>query len=747
MKYIFILYLFLSSTIISAQEKIDSLQKALQNNSGEKEVEILSALSQEWLFKNQENAFKYAFMSLQKSQTIKYKVGEASAYNALGNAYLLRAKEGDIKEAYKAYSKTLDILISAKTQKEETEKAKAMSGLANVYYQWGEYKEATILNINSLTIREKYNDEFGKARCYTTSGIIYDALSDYKKATLEYTKALNIYEKLKKKREIAGILNNLAASLKLQIETSEETSVNIDYSQIVDYYNRSLKISEELNDKAGIARTYNNLGILAQSQKNYEKALMFYEKSVEISLSVDDKQGLASTYNNIAKVYKEQKNLDKALQFYEKALETADEGESKFELYITLKERSLVYAEKNLYYEAYTDLLVSNALKNQLDEIENLRAISSLTSKYEIEKYQKENNKLRYEADMLRYGAEIKKQEDQILWGFIGFLFLMIGLVAVFLYRQNQLKENHNKKLQKINHELQDKNTEIKKQSLELNLQKQAIEEKNKEIEEKSKALQENFEKLAERNQALQDSIVYAKSIQQTILPTQEDLNQVFDDMIIYYRPKSMLSGDFYWITQNQDYKILVCGDCTGHGVPGAMMTMMATALLNEIILAHQVYEPVKILNMMDDKIKKYKSDRYGADGMDLAILCVNKHKKEIVFAGAKMGLLYYQDGMMKQIKASRYAISGLVSENKNFTQETLEYTDSILCYMHSDGVIDQFGEETNKKFKINRLEQTLLQNIHLPLPEQKVQLGKTLTIWKGELPQTDDMILVGVRV
>jgi serine phosphatase RsbU (regulator of sigma subunit) len=208
-----------------------------------------------------------------------------------------------------------------------------------------------------------------------------------------------------------------------------------------------------------------------------------------------------------------------------------------------------------------------------------------------------------------------------------------------------------------------------------------------------------------------------------------------------------MLSGDFYWITQTQDYRILVCGDCTGHGVPGAMMTMMATALLNEIILAHQVYEPAKVLAMMSEKIKLYKSDRYGADGMDLAILCVNKHKKEIVFAGAKMGLIYYQDGVMKQIKANRYAISGLVSENKQFTQETLEYTDSILCYMHSDGIIDQFGEETNKKFKTNRLEQTLLQNIHLPLAEQKTQLGKTLTIWKGELSQTDDMILVGVRV
>jgi len=729
--------LFIYSAV-SAQEKIDSLQKVLPNHSGEKEIDILLGLSQEWLFTNQENTFKYAFIALQKSQTIKYKLGEASAYNSLGNAYILRAKEGDIKEAYKAYSRILDILLKPKTEKEELEKAKAMSGLANVYYQWGEYKEAADLNIISLSIRDKYHDEFGKARCYTTGGLIYDVLGEYKKAILEYTKALNIYEKLKKKREIAGILNNLAASLKLQIETSND--VKVDYSQVVDYYNRSLKISEELNDKAGIARTLNNLGILAQSQKNYEKALMFYEKSVEISDNSDDRQGLASTYNNIAKVYKEQGNLDKSLTFYEKALQIADEAESKFELYVTLKERSLVFAEKSMFAEAYSDLLASNALKSQLDEVDNLRVISNLTNRYEIEKFQKENNKLRYEAD-------IKQQEDKILWGFGGFLFVMITLVALFLYRQTQLKDKHNKKLEKINQELQDKNTEIKKQSLELNQQKLSIEEKNKEIAEKSKALQEHFEKLAEKNQALQDSIVYAKSIQQTILPTQEQLYQVFEDMMLYYRPKSMLSGDFYWITQNQDYKILVCGDCTGHGVPGAMMTMMATALLNEIILAHQVQQPAQVLNLLEEKLKSYKSDRYGADGMDLGILCVSKHKKEIIFAGAKMGLLYYQDQEIKQLKGNRYAISGLISENKNYEQETLSYEDSIICYMHSDGMVDQFGEETNKKFKINRLQQTLLQNVHLPLNDQKIQLGKTLTIWKGELSQTDDMILVGVRI
>jgi serine phosphatase RsbU (regulator of sigma subunit) len=738
MNKLFLIFIisFISWAGIS-QHKIDSLQKALQTSSATQEVDILLALSQEHLFENQEKAFKYGFLALQKAKTLKYRLGEAMAHNYLGDAHILRANEGDMRDAHKFYTRVLDILPNPKSRAEEIEKAKAMSGLANVYYQWGEYKQASTLNMASLEIREKYHDEFGKARCYNTSGLLYDALGDYKKAVLEYTKALNVYERLKKKREIAGILNNLAASLKLQIET-EDTN-NPDYSQVIDYYNRSLKISEELGDKSGISRTLNNLGTLAQSQKDFSKALVFYEKSLEVALETQEKQGMASTYNNIAKIYKERGNLEKSLELYEKALQTADEAESKFELYVTLKERASVLAELNRFSEAYSDLLASNALKKQLDEVENLRIITNLNAKYEIERYQKENQKLRYDA-------EIKEQEDKILWGFLLFLFAVVALSVAFLYRHNQIKEKHNLSLKKINQELQEKNTEIKRQSLELNQQKEAIERQKAEIEEKNIALKEHLAKLSEKTQTLQDSIIYAKSIQQTILPTQEQLNQVFEEIIVYYRPKLIIGGDFYWATQNEEYKMIVCGDCTGHGVPGAMMTMMATALLNEIVLAHRIWQPAQILQMMNEKIKQYKSDKYGADGMDLGIICFLNGKKELIFAGAKMPLFYLYQSELENIKPNRYAIGGIDYENKKFEQTHYTYQSGTYFYLFSDGITDQFGEETNKKFNNKRLQRLLLENGHLSLQEQKIQIGKTLTIWRGNLPQTDDMVLVGVK-
>ncbi len=226
-----------------------------------------------------------------------------------------------------------------------------------------------------------------------------------------------------------------SSSLKLQLQTSGNATP--DFSQIIDYYNRSLKISEELQDHFAISRTLNNLGILAQSQKDYEKAQKYYEKSLESAVLCKEKQGLANTYANLARLYGEKEQWNDALRFYEKALEIADEAQAKQELFLIFRERSKIYAQKGDFQSAYTDLLASNVLEKQLNDLENLRVINSLTSKYESEKYQKEIDKLRYEAT-------IREQENRIFWGFAGFVIFLAVVSAFFYYRQSQLKEKLN---------------------------------------------------------------------------------------------------------------------------------------------------------------------------------------------------------------------------------------------------------------------------------------------------------------
>ncbi|MCS6794987.1 MAG: tetratricopeptide repeat protein [Raineya sp.] len=431
-KYLFFVFLFFCE-ITEAQNisRIDSLQSALVKSNPKEQVSLFLQLNDEYLGFDTEKAIKYAQEALQKAQSLQDKVLIALAHNHLANAYLQRSGSKDIQEAYKNYTQALNLVEKDNSPEAEKTKAKILSGLANVYFQWGEYKEASVLNLQSLKIREKYQDEYGKARCYNTAGIIYDALGDYKQAVVEYTKALNIYEKLKKKRETAGVLDNLASSLKLQLQTSETASP--DYSQIIDYYNRSLKISEELEDHLAISRTLNNLGILAQSQKDYEKAQKYYEKSLESAVLSKEKQGLANTYANLGRLFGEKSRYDEALRFYEKALQIADEAQAKHELFRIFKERSKIYAQKGDFQNAYSDLLAANILEKQLNDLENLRIINNLTSRYEVERYQKELDKLRYEAT-------IKEQENQIFWGFAIFLIFLATISAFFYYRQAQLK-------------------------------------------------------------------------------------------------------------------------------------------------------------------------------------------------------------------------------------------------------------------------------------------------------------------
>lgn len=711
MKKYFFLILFCSlNEVFCQQSSTDSLLQLINRQTGKEAISTTLKLGNELLSEKPEEAIKYASIALEKARSIQFRIGEIEALNLLANAYLQRLQTGDIKEAFKLYTQNLETLENKNLNaNEELEKARTFSGLANIHYQWGEYKEAILLNINSLKIREKLKDEFGMARCFNTAGVIYDALGEYQKAILEYTKGLNIYEKLKKKREIAGVLDNLASSLKLQIESSGEE--NPDYSQIIDYYNRSLKISEEINDTRGVSRTLNNLGILAQSQKNYSKAQKFYEKSVETALNAQEKQGLASTYNNLARLHLEKNLLDEALFFYEKALEVADETQSKYELYVTLKERSKVFAAKGLFDDAYSDLQASNMLKQQLDEVENLRTINNLVGRYEIEKFQKENEKLKYEAT-------IQSQNNKIFWGFGAFFLAIILLTALFYFRQNQLNDKKNQQLEQINKRLAEKNTAVSEQ-------REIIEEKNKQI---------------------QDSINYAQTIQQTMLPTHALLKEIFGEIFVFYQPKATLSGDFYWAAHQQDYKILVCGDCEGHGVSGAMMTMMTMALLNEIILAHQVWRPAKILSIMNEKIRKYKSDRYGNDGVDLAIILISeKNKKEVLFSGAKMDLWLWQRDVLSQVKSVRYAVGIQDIADTDFRDEIIKVEEDSILYLFSDGIVDQFGGENQKRLSSKGVEKILLYLNQFPFELQKEKLINELHHWKGQNEQTDDIVFIAL--
>ncbi len=307
---------------------------------------------------------------------------------------------------------------------------------------------------------------------------------------------------------------------------------------------------------------------------------------------------------------------------------------------------------------------------------------------------------------------------------------IAVGLLSVGLLYQNRLKS-------RLNKTLKERNGLLAKQ--------------NDEIQEKRKALQEAVQKLAEKNRNITDSIIYARRIQDAILPPPQELFRDFQEGFVLSKPKSIVSGDFYWCAEKASKKLIVVADCTGHGVPGAFMTVMGHTLLNEIINEQEIIDPAEVLYHLDKKIMTLQNtnqQRFVHDGMDLAIVCFNMDTQRISFSGAKNGLLRIREGELLALRGSKFPVgSNQYKHGKRFDTQDLDFQTGDLFYLFTDGFQDQFGGEEGKKYMRKRLHDFLMSIHELPLAAQQIQMGKEITVWKNGNKQTDDMLMLGLKV
>jgi serine phosphatase RsbU (regulator of sigma subunit) len=271
----------------------------------------------------------------------------------------------------------------------------------------------------------------------------------------------------------------------------------------------------------------------------------------------------------------------------------------------------------------------------------------------------------------------------------------------------------------------------------------QKVYERTQEVMEKSTKLE-----LAYRE--IRDSITYAKRIQESILPSQEIISKVFSNSFVFYRPKDIVCGDFYWFTQKGDEVILAAIDCTGHGVPGALMTVIGNSLLNQIVSTSSTTDPAVILNQLDKKLYetfKQHGNVGTNDGMDAALFRYKINKKEITFAGAKRPLYMFKNGELIEVKGNKSPIGSYGHDyDKLFTSHKITVNTNDTIYLFSDGVQDQFGGEGGKKFMIKRFRELLEEIQPLSMSEQAKRISSEIDKWQGKFEQTDDMLLIGVR-
>ncbi|MCU0390797.1 MAG: SpoIIE family protein phosphatase [Thermoflexibacter sp.] len=320
--------------------------------------------------------------------------------------------------------------------------------------------------------------------------------------------------------------------------------------------------------------------------------------------------------------------------------------------------------------------------------------------------------------------------------------------------KQKEEIESQNAYLKEINVELEEKTEELHQQKSEIEGQRDYLEEinetlasKTEEIQEQKLILDELYDKLSKQNNNLISSINYAKRTQDALLPSHTYFAALFHDFFILNKPRDVVSGDFYWLHEFDDKIIIVVGDCTGHGVPGALMSMIGISLLNNIVIGDKIFSPDLILSHLNQSIIEalHQEESENRESIDCIVCTFDKHNNKLYYAGAMNSLLYMQNKELHEIKADKYSIGGYV-HRKKYTLHEIDIHSSTILYLRSDGFQDQFGGLEGRKFMIKRLRELLSDISSLSLNSQKEILDNTLTNWMSDKhQQIDDVLILGL--
>jgi serine phosphatase RsbU (regulator of sigma subunit) len=335
---------------------------------------------------------------------------------------------------------------------------------------------------------------------------------------------------------------------------------------------------------------------------------------------------------------------------------------------------------------------------------------------------------------------------------YIGLWALVIPVagcsVALNWFKYNPLKANY-----LINIQLSSANEQLNLQKDEIAVQNEELHQQQEEIIMQRDALQEAYHEIHRKNEDILASINYARRIQKALLPSKEEIDAIFPQNFVLFKPRDIVSGDFYWCVEKDERKFIAAADCTGHGIPGAFMSMIGVEMLNEIVVSKDIMEADKILNKLNSSINKALRQDEGEnkDGMDIALCVFHPTTKELEYAGAMNPIIYVQNNELLELKATKKGVGGHQLRNVDFQgyhKHLIPIHDSTMLYLFSDGFQDQFGGKDGRKFMIKNLRQLFFEISPKPSQEQKQILKDTITHWMGEEhKQIDDILVIGIRL
>ena len=608
---------------------------------------------------------------------------------------------GDPENCLKYYKEGLSLAEQIKNEKMI---ASGEQGIGGTYYRKGDYPTALIHYLRSLKNYEKVKDELNVAVLSSNIGLIYDIQGELDKALDLYIGSLKVYEKHNVFSRIASAYLNIG-----NIYYAKK-----DFEKSLDYYLRAKEISEKEQNRQMLSSLYNNLGNIYVEQKKFQEGYDYFKKSLEIREKIHDEYGIAESYHQIATVLYRQRKLNEALPYSLKALDLSKALNERELTKDILQCLSGIYEVKKdglnslKYYKEFI------STRDSIFNKENTRKTVEARMNFDFEKKEAAAKLEQEKKDLL--AIQEKEKEKLIRNSFIGGFTLMIAL-SFFIYRGYRQK---------------------KKSNLEITHQKEIIEEKQKEI---------------------LDSINYAVRIQQALLAHDDFLMQNLPEHFVYFNPKDIVSGDFYWAASvdsgvgtndknesNKLFYLAVC-DSTGHGIPGAFMSLLNIGFLSEAINEKHILQPNLIFDHVRRRLIESISNKGQKDGFDGALICVEKNKGsyKVRFAAAHNAILHVSNGIIKELAVDRMPV-GHRDEIIPFSLHEVEVKKGDVLYLSTDGYADQFGGPKGKKFKYKQLEDHLLAIHSESMETQKNSLKKTFDDWKGGLEQIDDVCVIGIR-
>ena len=603
-----------------------------------------------------------------------------------------------------------------------------------------------------IVLSNQLNYTEGIAESYNLRGSINRDQSNLRDALDNFLSAIKLFEELKMPVKVAGIQNNIGLiyaeikeyrtalayyfkAEKINLSANQKGFLAINYNNIATcyqklkqfnsaqtYLNKSLALRQEVSDTMGMAMAYHNIGINHQLTNDNDSAVFFFNRSLDFLGNMNENMGHAYNYLELGNTLLQQKKLAEAEKYLLNSLRICENNELeglKVEIY---KYLSVLYQQKNDFKKAFTFQDLYMSLKENIESDESKNELLKKELEYAFSKRQEDQRK-EAENKQAIANAEIKSQK-KLTTGAVIALVILSGLILIVFRSYNQKRKA---------------NDIISKQ-------KELVEHKNKEI---------------------LDSINYAKYIQNALLPSEKVISDLNLDCFILFKPKDIVSGDFYWIhnnpssSTNENEVYIAAVDCTGHGVPGALVSVVGNNGLNRCVKEFGIHDTGKILDKLSELVEETfeKSENELKDGMDISLLRIKKNLSrnleegtiEIQWSGANNPIWILRKNEnevteLVEVKADKQPV-GKFDDRKPFTTNHLTLQKGDKLYLFTDGYADQFGGPKGKKFKYRQLEELLLSTAEYTLPEQKQALEKAFGEWKGVHEQVDDVCIIGISI